>query len=53
MGIKINPQNIIGLNLCKINKHIMQFLFKRNHKHVDCPIFDKNIYHKNLSNFFP
>jgi hypothetical protein len=51
-SIEINPQRIIGQNLCKINKHFLRFLFKRYYNHVNCPISDKTIYHKNLSDFF-
>jgi hypothetical protein len=43
----------IGWNLCKINKHFLQFPFKRDYIHADCPTCDEIIYHKNLSNFFP
>ncbi len=53
MGIEIDSQRIIGRNLCKINKHFLQFPFKRNYKCVDYPTHDKTIYHKNLSYFFP
>jgi len=52
-SIDINLQRIIGQNLCKINKHFMQFPFKRDYNCIDHPIRDKSIYHKNLSNFFP
>jgi len=31
----------------------MQFPFKTNNNHLDCPIYDTKIYHKNHSNFFP
>jgi hypothetical protein len=47
-GIKIELQRIIRQNLCKINKHYMQFPYKRNTKHIKCPIHDKIIYHQHL-----
>jgi len=38
----------------KINKHTMQFPYKKDSKHFEHPIHDKiNIYHKYLFNFFP
>ncbi len=53
MNIEINPQKIIGQNLCKINKHFLRFLFKRYYNHISRPTNDKVIYHKNLFDFFP
>jgi hypothetical protein len=52
-NIKIDPLRIIGQNLCKINKHFMQFPFKTNLNRVDCFTHDKYFYHENLSYFFP
>jgi hypothetical protein len=52
MSIDIDPQRIIGQNLCKINKHFLEFPFKRDYNHVDCLTHDKTIYHKNLFDFF-
>ncbi len=52
-SIEINPQRIIGQNLCKINKHFLRFPFKRYYNHVNHPTHDKIIYHKNLFYFFP
>jgi hypothetical protein len=43
MGIEIDSQRIIGQDLCKINKHFLQFPFKRNYKRVDRPTCDKTI----------
>jgi hypothetical protein len=53
IGIEIDPQKIMGRNLCKINKRFLQFPYKTNLNCVDCLTHDKLIYHKNLSDFFP
>ncbi len=53
MGIEIDLQRIMGQDMCKINKHFLQFPYKTNLNRIDRFIHDKNIYHKNLSNFFP
>ncbi len=53
MGIEIDPQRIMGLDLCKFNKHFMQFPIKASHYRVDYLIHDKLIYRKNLFYFFP
>jgi hypothetical protein len=52
MNIDIEPQRIIGQNLCKINKHFLEFPFKRDYNCVDHLTRDKTIYHKNLFDFF-
>jgi hypothetical protein len=51
-SIEIDLQWIIGWNLCKINKHFLQFPFKKNYRHVHRPTCDKTIDDKNLSDFF-
>ncbi len=43
----------MGQDLCKINKHFLQFPIKSGHYCADCLIHDKLIYHNNISNFFP
>jgi len=53
MCIEINLQRIIGQDLCKINKHFLQFPFKMDYNFVNHPTHDKTIYHKNLSDFSP
>ncbi len=53
MSIEINSQRIIGQDLCKINKHFLQFPFKIDLNRTNHFTCDKTIYHKNLSNFFP
>jgi hypothetical protein len=51
-NIEFNPQRIIGWNLCKINKHIMQFPFKMDNKCFDrWPTHDTKNYHKNHLDF--
>jgi hypothetical protein len=45
MGIKIEPQRIMGQDLCKINKHFLQFPIKASHYSVDCLTYDRLIYH--------
>jgi hypothetical protein len=52
MGIEINLQRIMGQNLCKINKHFLQFPIKGGHYRVDRFSHNKLIYHKNLFDFF-
>lgn len=52
-NIEIDPQRTIGQNMYKINKHYMQFHYKRDNKCFELPTLNKIIYHKNLSNFFP
>jgi hypothetical protein len=53
MGIEINLQRIMGPDLCKINKHFLQFPIKIGHYRINCLPHDKLIYHKNLFDFFP
>ncbi len=43
----------MGQDLCKINKHFLQFPIKASHYSVDCLTYDRLIYHQNLSDFFP
>jgi hypothetical protein len=45
MGIKIEPQRIMGQDLCKINEHFLQFPIKVGHYSVDCLTYDRLIYH--------
>jgi len=52
-SIEINLQRIMGLDLCKINKHFLQFPIKVGHYRINCLPHDKLIYHKNLFDFFP
>jgi hypothetical protein len=52
-GIKFNLHMIMGWDLCKINKHFLQFPCETNLNHVNHLTHDKLIYHKNLFNFFP
>jgi hypothetical protein len=52
MSIEINLQRIMGQDLCKINKHFLQFPIKSGHYCVDCLTHDKLIYPNNISNFF-
>jgi hypothetical protein len=52
IGIEIDSQRIMGWDLCKINKHFLQFPYKINLNRVNCLIHDKIIYHKNLFDFF-
>jgi hypothetical protein len=49
----IDSQRIMGRDLCKINKHFLQFPIKLGHYHVDRLTHDKLIYHKNLFDFSP
>ncbi len=51
-SIKIDPQGIIGWNLCKINKHYMQFPTMKASKCDIYPTHDKIIYHKKNYGFF-
>ncbi len=53
MGTEMDPQRIMGRNLCKINKHFLEFPIKSGNYRVDCLIHNKLIYHKNLSDLFP
>jgi hypothetical protein len=53
IGIEINLKRIMGWDLCKINKHFLQFAIKLGHYHVDHLTHDILIYRKNLFNFFP
>ncbi len=54
-SIDIVLQRIIGQDLCRIiNKHTMQFPYKKDNKRFEHPIHDKiNIYHNYLFYFFP
>jgi hypothetical protein len=52
-SIEIDPQRIVGQDLCKFNKHYIQFPYKRDNKCFELPTLNKIIYHKNLSDFFP
>ncbi len=46
MGLEINPQRIMGQNLCKINKHFLQFPYKTYLNHINCFTFNFKNYHK-------
>ncbi len=46
MGLEINPQRIMGQNLCKINEHFLQFPYKTYLNHINCLTFNLKIYHK-------
>jgi hypothetical protein len=50
---EINLQKIVGQYMYKINKHYMQFPYKRDSKCFELPTLNKIIYHKNRSDFFP
>ncbi len=52
-GIEIDLQRIMGWDLCRINKHFLQFPIIVSYYRVDHLTHDKFIYHKNRSNFFP
>jgi hypothetical protein len=51
-SININLHMIMGWDLCKINKHFLQFPYKTNLNHVDHLTHDKLIYRKNPFDFF-
>ncbi len=51
-SIEIDLQRIMGWDLCKINKHFLQFPIKPSHYHVNHLTHDKLIYHKILFDFF-
>jgi hypothetical protein len=52
-SIEVKPQRIMGWNLSKINKHFLQLPYKTYLNRINHLIYDKLIYHMNLSNFFP
>jgi hypothetical protein len=52
-SIEINLQRMMGLDLCKINKHFLLFPIKVGHYLVNRLPHDKLIYHTNLFYFFP
>ncbi len=53
MNIEIELQRIMGQNICKINKHFLEFPIKSNCYCVNHLTHDKLIYHKNIFDFFP
>jgi len=52
MGLEINPQRTMGQNLCKINKHFLQFLYKTYLNHINRLTFNFKKYHKIFFDFF-
>jgi len=40
MGLEIDPQRIMGQDLCKINKHFLQFPYKIDFNRIDCFTFE-------------
>ncbi len=52
IGIDIGSQRILGQDLCKINKHFLQFPYKTNLNCVNHLPHDKLIYHNNLFDFY-
>jgi len=48
IGIDIGSKRILGQDLCKINKHFLQFPYKTNLNCVNHLPHDKLIYHNNL-----